>query len=99
MAGDAEADGRVEAPRRAPRADRHRHVRQDGEDGGRRGHPPRPRACSTSKYMTKRVKYKAHTEKNEFHIGDTVEIVESRPMSKDKRWRVEKLIERAREAQ
>ena len=51
------------------------------------------------KYMTKRVKYKAHSEKNEFHVGDRVLIVESRPLSKDKRWRVEKLIERAREAQ
>ena len=49
--------------------------------------------------MTKRVKYKAHDEKNEYKIGDRVEIVESRPLSKDKRWRVEKLIERAREAQ
>ena len=43
--------------------------------------------------------YKAHSEKNEFHVGDKVLIVESRPLSKDKRWRVEKLIERAREAQ
>ena len=51
------------------------------------------------KYMTKRVKYKAHTETNEYHIGDKVQIVESRPLSKDKRWRVAKLIEKAREAQ
>jgi small subunit ribosomal protein S17 len=51
------------------------------------------------KYMTKRVKYKAHSENNEYHVGDRVLITESRPMSKDKRWRVEKLIERAREAQ
>ncbi len=48
--------------------------------------------------MTKRVKYKAHTETNEFHVGDIVEIVESRPLSKDKRWRVAKLIEKARNA-
>jgi small subunit ribosomal protein S17 len=46
------------------------------------------------KYLTKRIKYKAHDEKNEFQIGDRVEIVESRPLSKDKRWRVAKLIER-----
>jgi len=50
------------------------------------------------KYMTKRVKYKAHSENNDFHTGDRVEIVESRPLSKDKRWRVAKLIERARNA-
>jgi small subunit ribosomal protein S17 len=58
----------------------------------------RVRSAQYKKYMTKRVKYKAHDEKNEFHVGDRVLIVESRPLSKDKRWRVEKLIERAREA-
>ena len=47
------------------------------------------------KYMTKRVKYKAHTETNEYHIGDKVQIVESRPLSKDKRWRVVEVVERA----
>jgi small subunit ribosomal protein S17 len=49
------------------------------------------------KYMTKRVSYKAHDEKNEFKIGDRVEIVETRPLSKDKRWRVARLIERPQE--
>jgi len=49
------------------------------------------------KYMTKRVKYKAHDEKNEYKIGDRVEIVETRPLSKDKRWRVARLIERPAE--
>jgi small subunit ribosomal protein S17 len=46
------------------------------------------------KFVTKRVKYKAHDEKNEFKTGDRVEIVETRPMSRDKRWRVTRLIER-----
>jgi small subunit ribosomal protein S17 len=50
------------------------------------------------KYMTRRAKYKAHDEKNEFHVGDRVEIVESRPLSREKRWRVERLIERPQEA-
>ncbi len=50
------------------------------------------------KYMTSRTKYKAHDEKNEFKTGDRVQIVESRPLSRDKRWRVEKLIERPQEA-
>jgi small subunit ribosomal protein S17 len=50
------------------------------------------------KYMTSRTKYKAHDEKNEYKTGDRVLIVESRPLSRDKRWRVEKLIERAPEA-
>ena len=58
----------------------------------------RVRSLQYKKYMTKRVKYKAHSENNDFHTGDRVEIVESRPLSKDKRWRVAKLIERARNA-
>jgi small subunit ribosomal protein S17 len=51
-----------------------------------------------SKYLTSRTKYKAHDEKNEYKVGDRVLIVESRPLSRDKRWRVEKLIERPQEA-
>ena len=50
------------------------------------------------KYLTKRTKFKAHDEKNEYKTGDRVEIVESRPLSRDKRWRVERLIERPQEA-
>jgi small subunit ribosomal protein S17 len=50
------------------------------------------------KYLTKRTKFKAHDEKNEYRTGDKVEIVESRPLSRDKRWRVERLIERPQEA-
>jgi small subunit ribosomal protein S17 len=58
----------------------------------------RVRSGQYQKYLTKRVKYKAHDENNEYHIGDRVEITESRPLSKDKRWRVSKLVERARQA-
>jgi small subunit ribosomal protein S17 len=50
------------------------------------------------KYMTKRAKYKAHEEKNEYRLGDRVVIVESRPLSREKRWRVERLVERPQEA-
>jgi len=46
------------------------------------------------KYVRRRENFKAHDEKNEFRVGDRVEIVETRPMSKDKRWRVARLIER-----
>ena len=46
------------------------------------------------KYVRRRESFKAHDEKNEFRVGDRVEIVETRPMSKDKRWRVARLIER-----
>ena len=41
-------------------------------------------------------RYKAHDEANDFHTGDTVEITECRPLSKDKSWRVSRLIERAK---
>ncbi len=46
------------------------------------------------KYTKRAATYKAHDEKNEFHVGDRVEIVETRPLSKGKRWRVLRLIER-----
>jgi len=58
----------------------------------------RVRSAQYQKYLTKRVKYKAHDEKNEYKIGDKVEIAESRPLSRDKRWRVTRLIERAKES-
>jgi small subunit ribosomal protein S17 len=47
------------------------------------------------KYVTERVKYKAHDERNEARVGDTVRIVESRPLSRDKRWRLQAVTERA----
>ncbi len=50
------------------------------------------------KYMTRRTKYKVHDEKNECRVGDRVEIIESRPLSREKRWRVERLLERPQEA-
>jgi small subunit ribosomal protein S17 len=46
------------------------------------------------KYVKRRNNYKAHDEKNECQVGDRVEIVETRPLSRDKRWRVSRLIER-----
>lgn len=48
------------------------------------------------KAVKKTVKFKAHDENNESHIGDTVEIMEIRPLSKDKRWRVVEILERAK---
>ncbi len=47
------------------------------------------------KYIRKRTKVKAHDEKNECHIGDKVLLVETRPLSKEKRWRVKEILERA----
>jgi small subunit ribosomal protein S17 len=46
------------------------------------------------KYIRVRKRYKAHDEKNEYRIGDRVEIVEHRPRSKTKRWLAARLVER-----
>jgi len=48
------------------------------------------------KYVKRRVKYKAHDEKNECGAGDKVLIVETRPLSKTKRWRVKEILEKAK---
>ena len=48
------------------------------------------------KIVKKTVKWKAHDEKNECNIGDTVKVMETRPLSKDKRWRLVEIIEKAR---
>jgi small subunit ribosomal protein S17 len=47
------------------------------------------------KYLRKRKKYMAHDENNEAGIGDTVEIVSTRPLSKLKRWRLVRIVEKA----
>jgi small subunit ribosomal protein S17 len=46
------------------------------------------------KYIKRRVKIKAHDELNESKVGDKVLIVETRPLSRDKRWRVREIIEK-----
>jgi len=48
------------------------------------------------KYVRRHQKYKAHDERNECGVGDTVLIVESRPLSRDKRWRVRQILEKAK---
>jgi small subunit ribosomal protein S17 len=47
------------------------------------------------KFVTRRVKYKAHDEKNAAKVGDLVEIIEARPMSRTKRWRILRTIKNA----
>ncbi|MDD3413359.1 MAG: 30S ribosomal protein S17 [Lachnospiraceae bacterium] len=49
-----------------------------------------------SKIVKKTYKLKAHDENNECNIGDTVKVMETRPLSKDKRWRLVEIIERAK---
>ncbi|MBC5810382.1 MAG: 30S ribosomal protein S17 [Candidatus Eremiobacteraeota bacterium] len=48
------------------------------------------------KMVTRSKKFKAHDEENSAKQGDTVRIVETRPLSKDKRWRVVEIVDRAR---
>jgi small subunit ribosomal protein S17 len=48
------------------------------------------------KYIRRHVKYKAHDEQNQCKMGDTVLIIEARPMSKDKRWRMLEILEKAK---
>jgi small subunit ribosomal protein S17 len=47
------------------------------------------------KYIRKKKKVKAHDEKNECRIGDKVLLIETRPLSKEKRWRVKEILARA----
>jgi small subunit ribosomal protein S17 len=56
----------------------------------RRSHP------LYKKVMQRRENFKAHDETNECRIGDLVRIMETRPISKDKRWRVVQVVEKAR---
>ncbi len=48
------------------------------------------------KFVNKTTKFYAHDEKGDSHVGDTVKIMETRPLSKSKRWRLVEIIERAK---
>ena len=48
------------------------------------------------KIIKRAVKFKAHDEQNVCGVGDTVEIMETRPLSKDKRWRVSRIVAKAK---
>ena len=48
-----------------------------------------------SKIQKKTYKLKAHDENNECHVGEKVKVMETRPLSKDKRWRVVEIVEKA----
>ncbi len=48
------------------------------------------------KIVKKTYKLKAHDEKNDAKVGDTVKVMETRPLSKDKRWRLVEVVERAK---
>jgi len=46
------------------------------------------------KYLSRRARYKAHDEKNQCRVGDRVRIIETRPLSRDKRWAVQAILGR-----
>ena len=48
------------------------------------------------KFVNRTTKFKAHDEENTAGIGDTVRIMETRPLSKDKRWRLVEIVEKAK---
>ena len=48
------------------------------------------------KFVNRTTKFKAHDEENSAGIGDTVRIMETRPLSKDKRWRLVEIVEKAK---
>ena len=48
------------------------------------------------KFLKRTKKYLAHDEKNESHVGDSVLLMETRPLSKRKRWRLVEILERAK---
>jgi len=54
------------------------------------------RHAKYGKYLRRTSVFKVHDEKNEAHIGDTVRIAETRPLSKTKRWKLEAVVEKAR---
>ena len=56
----------------------------------KRNHPVYGKRINYSK------KYKAHDENNECRIGDRVKVMETRPLSKDKRWRLVEIVEKAK---
>ena len=49
-----------------------------------------------NKTISRTTKFKVHDEKNECGIGDTVRVIESRPLSREKRWRLLSIVERAK---
>ena len=71
-------------------------VRQDGQDRARPDRPQGPAPRSTRRRSRTSSKLAAHDETNDAHIGDTVRVMETRPLSKSKRWRVVEIVEQAK---
>ncbi|MCB0385722.1 MAG: 30S ribosomal protein S17 [Bdellovibrionales bacterium] len=57
------------------------------------------RHAKYGKFIRRTTVFKAHDEKNEAKVGDKVRILESRPLSKTKRWKLQEILEKARETE
>jgi len=53
------------------------------------------RHAQYQRVVKRTARFKAHDERNESHVGDRVLIIETRPLSKDKRWRIKEILQRA----
>ena len=99
-AGDPQAAGGVtwtgEADEQQEEPERPGGEQQDGRRPSSRDPGQRTLHPLYKKYLTRTKRLKAHDEKNEAGIGDTVRVVESRPLSRDKRWRLVEILERAK---
>ena len=73
--------------------DRGRDVRQDEQDPPGRDRDARARTPSTASSCERRTVCHAHDEENQSHVGDLVEIMETRPLSKLKRWRIVRIVQ------
>ncbi len=51
---------------------------------------------AVGRYVRRRATFKVHDEKNECHVGDVIRFMETRPLSKEKRWRFVEMVERAK---
>ena len=98
-AGERKPIVRLEKPEHEPRsppgAPRRRRLGRDGQDDRRQGRL-RAGAPGYKKVIRRSVKFHAHDEQNEAHVGDRVRIVETRPLSKTKRWRLAEILEVAK---
>ena len=87
----------TQTERGAPQgAHRRGRVRQDGQDRAWSASTARSATACTSKTVRRSSKLAAHDETNDAHVGDTVRVMETRPVSKSKRWRVVEIVERAK---
>ena len=92
--GKSMSAAQARTAREAQDQGRPRRLRQDGQDHRRLGRAPRAAQAVQARHPADDT-FKAHDERNEARIGDTVRIEESRPLSATKRWRLVEIVKRA----